>query len=125
MLTSRNEIVDFSISSEDFLYSHPSSDEETENETEKPGAIGRLGLIEIEQISEDFPRSTDISDVPENSKSQRDEKTSTSRLDELLHEIDHQLGVRIIVSVGGVEQPPQLDEGIVSRSRCSGFLHVS
>jgi hypothetical protein len=56
-------------------------------------------LVEIEEIGEDLAWSTDVSDMSEHAESERDEQAGSGRLDELLHEVDHQLGFGVVVRV--------------------------
>ena len=105
-LTSRNEIVDFAILSKYLLYSDSASDEEAQDEAKQAGRIGRLGLVEVEQVSDDLARSADVPDMSEHSESQSDQEASASRFDQLLHELDHELGVRVVVGVGRVQHAP-------------------
>jgi hypothetical protein len=119
--TSGNEIVDFPVASEDFLDRDSSSDEETQNKTEQTSAVCRLGLVKIDEVGEDFAGSADVPDVAQHSKRQRYEETGARALDQLFHEIYHQLGVRIVVRVLRVQQPPKLDDRIAGRPRRSGY----
>ena len=113
--TSGDEVVDLAVPSQDLLRGHSASDEEAQDEAEKPSAVGRLGLVEVDQICQDLARTSNVPEVSQHPESQRDQETSTRRLDQLLHEIDHELRVRIIVRVPGIQQPPESHHRVVRR----------
>mgnify|MGYP003597007107 CR=1 FL=1 len=103
MDTSWYEIVDLAVLPENLLDGDSTTDEETEDETEKTSGVGTLCSVEVQKISDDSARSTDVPDVTQHSEGQCDQETSACGLYQLLDEFDDEFRVSIVVLIPGVE----------------------
>ncbi len=58
--TTRNKVVDVSVSSKDLLDSDATSDEKAQYEAKKSCAVCTLGLVKVKKISNDLSWATDV-----------------------------------------------------------------